>query len=337
MKKITLVAPGLIPDTKWMLNEPHTYLSTLLSRASVNEERVCSLEATLKQLFSISDDNLPVAAFIAYYRNILQENERDAHFCCADYVHFQADMHTVFLKSVLNRALETSEHEQIQALIRPYIEPLHQLFALQDEQNLVIRLGENLDIMTNPLWEVLGKSLHMRLPSGPDAAQMQRLMTELQMLLKNAPFNQKRLEQSLATVEGLWLWGFGCLPKKIVSEFDLIMSNESFMGGLAKCAQTTFASLEEEPQTLFQNKYQNVLIVDTRFLYALREEDITQWQQLLKTYEDNYFSVFYHALENKKLSEINFNVGRNKSYTLTRHQLKYFWRRIRSLETFCEA
>lgn len=342
MKKITLVVPGLIPDTKWMLNDSHTYLSTLLSRASVNEERVYSLEAILKQFFSISDDNLPIAALIAYHNNILQENEHNTHFCCAAYAHFQADAHTVFLKSVLNQQLKSSELAQIQALIAPYIEPMHQLLALEDEKIAVMRLSKGFDMMTNPLWEVLGKSLHMRLPSGPDATDMQRLMTELQMLLKNAPFNQARIGQSLATVDGLWLWGFGCLPKNVHSEFDLIISNETFMGGLAKCSKAKFCSLDERSNSesskaILQSEFQNALIVDTRLLYALREEDVSTWQQLLKSYEDNWFSAIYQALENKKLSEVNFNFGRTKSYSLARHQLKYFWRRVRALEAFCEA
>jgi hypothetical protein len=47
------------------------------------------------------------------------------------------------------------------------------------------------------------------LPRGPDARALRGLLTELQMLLHDAPVNVARAARGCASVNGVWLWGGG--------------------------------------------------------------------------------------------------------------------------------
>jgi hypothetical protein len=93
---------------------------------------------------------------------------------------------------------------------------------------------------------VLGGDVHDALPSGPDAAPLKRMMTELQMWLYEHPINTRRQGRGALPVNGLWIWGGGELPASIeTSALDVpaLMSADAFATGLWRL-------IDAEPQPL---------------------------------------------------------------------------------------
>ncbi len=57
--------------------------------------------------------------------------------------------------------------------------------------------------------DMLGRSIVDKLPTGPDASRLRRLMTEIEMWLFEHPVNRARQAAAAPTATALWLWGGG--------------------------------------------------------------------------------------------------------------------------------
>jgi hypothetical protein len=66
-----------------------------------------------------------------------------------------------------------------------------------------------LSATTNDPMDVLDRHIDDHLPTGAAAPRLRQLMSELEMWLFEHAVNQARIENALAAVSGLWLWGGG--------------------------------------------------------------------------------------------------------------------------------
>jgi hypothetical protein len=80
-----------------------------------------------------------------------------------------------------------------------YVEPM--LWLLHSER--AVRCET-----TEPV-EAVGRNLRDYLPRGRDAARLNRLLTELQMILHEHPVNIIRRDRGQCVINALWPWGFG--------------------------------------------------------------------------------------------------------------------------------
>lgn len=75
-----------------------------------------------------------------------------------------------------------------------------------------LHLAEAPDLATTPLDQMAGDYLTPHLPRGRDAMTFMAWVNEAQMCLHAHPLNQSREGAGQLLVNGLWLWGGGCLP-----------------------------------------------------------------------------------------------------------------------------
>jgi hypothetical protein len=76
--------------------------------------------------------------------------------------------------------------------------------------NLLLCLFDKaLSVTSTDPEEVLGEDPWPFLPAGADAAQLRRLMSEVEMWLHEHTVNQRRRARGVLPVSGLWLWGGG--------------------------------------------------------------------------------------------------------------------------------
>lgn len=329
---ITLLLPGFLSGQKNFITEQYTALSTLLSRASLAAVHRIGFESHIKHYFGLKEETLPVGALCAYAQGTI-DNKSDANvYCKIDFVQFQTDAQTVFLKEALTEQLSSEEIAGLNHALSDLYAPQ---FSVPHANRTTLKLNAALDVTTNPLWDVVGKSLQIRMPSGPDGCSLQRLMTELQMQCNALSLNTERNKYQQPTIEGVWFWGFGGLPRDVLTTFDCIVSNELFVQGLAKHAQIPFIPLENFTIDALA-KSTNALIIDTRLQQALSTHDLTAWHKQLRWSEDHYFAPIYEQLIQKRCTAFTLCDANDKSFLITPNKLKYFWRPIKTLAAFCE-
>lgn len=324
-KTIHLILPGVVPEDQTEITPHYPHLSKILSRATAFRHSAYSLETHLTYLFGLKDQALPTGALGAYYHGLIDQDHPDQWFCRADPVEVQADAHTAFMKSTLYSALNQQDQQAVKSILESLLTPEVRLY--QTPKEWYFALSKAQDLVTNPIWEVLGKSLHLRLPSGPDANYFKRLMTEIQMMFSDHAFNQERVGKN-KTLDSLWFWGFGKCPEQVICDFDLILSNEPSVGGLAKCAGVPFELLTDKVMPLPEN-FRKMLIVDTRLLQTLRQAGVEAWMNALSEYEAQWFEMILSSIQNQTLKKLILNLGKNALYILTKWQLNFFWRRVK--------
>lgn len=322
--------PGLLPESKFTFSKPFGNLACLLSKAQAYEAQQYSVEGQISQFFNLATKQLPAGALSAYYYDAIAVDNHHQVYCRVDPIHTRLDAHTVFLVESLTEALSLSETQEIQTQFNTLLADDHALSC--QPKSWFFPLSQSPDVSVNPLWEVLGKSLHCRLPSGPEAAHFQRLATECEMILKSLSCNQQRLVDDLPTIDSLWFWGIGSLPFNPKTHFKTVFSNEDCIKGLAKCAGIQYADIPSVPN--LHSEASEILLVDTALLHLMAKGDIEGWQNLIKTYDEGWAAFLLDGLQSGDIAKVTLNVGKNMSYTLTKKNLHYFWRRNKPLEYF---
>jgi hypothetical protein len=78
----------------------------------------------------------------------------------------------------------------------------------------------------------IGRNLREALPAGRDAARVQALVVELQMLLHEHPCNERRTSLGRPVVNSVWLWGFGAGAEPQGAVTGALLGNDPWLAGL---------------------------------------------------------------------------------------------------------
>tara|TARA_R110002110_G_scaffold404606_1_gene623084 strand:- start:94707 stop:95696 length:990 start_codon:yes stop_codon:yes gene_type:complete len=326
-KNFHLLIPGLLPATQFKFEQSFQNLSQLLSKAQIKPQENLSLESQMIKFFGLVQSTLPAGALCALYYDVIERTQTDQNFCQVDPVQTRLDAHTAFLIQTLYSHLDSHETSKLKSALDILFDPTNQLNCQEDSWFCALTKME--DLSANPIWDVLGKSLHCRLPSGPDAATYQRLMTECEMLLSAQSFGT---QDDQCHVDSLWFWGFGTLPEIINTDFDLVLSNEVSIKGLAKCANIGYAGLPKVPTLDLLGD--NILLVDTTLLKLQTQGAITDWMDKIQDYDLGWMSLLLEGLRSGEVSSVNLDLGQDIHYKITKNNLHYFWRKVKSVESF---
>lgn len=69
------------------------------------------------------------------------------------------------------------------------------------------------------------------LPSGADAAQYQRLLSEIQMTLHQSVINQRREDRNLRVINSLWIWGGGSVSEAVERKLPPLYADDAIFHG----------------------------------------------------------------------------------------------------------
>lgn len=119
--------------------------------------------------------------------------------------HWQVGMNEVLLLNPAALHLGADESQQLLAAVQPYFE--EDGLRLAYESPLVWRAKGQLlqDMPFASLEKVAGQQVKEWLPQGPHARTLQRLQSEMQMLLYQHPVNDLRSQQGRWTVNAFWV------------------------------------------------------------------------------------------------------------------------------------
>ena len=150
------------------------------------------------------------------------------------------------------------EHEALTATLNEHLRFDNYELQPNNQSGWLLRSTRELDATTIAPEHAFGEPLEHSLPTGPQGAELRRLMTEIQMLLHEHPVNRARARGGLPAINAVWLWGLGVLPGRVQAATSLpsAYGHRNFLKGLylihgqsVRAQQFTVSSLLEPPQS----------------------------------------------------------------------------------------
>ena len=306
---------------------------TLLARGRRVELPAADLEATLFRLFAVDTDparDLPVAPV----RRLADTGERDEHWwLCADPVHLEADQNRLMLFDSHTFALERHEAaalaQEFNALFAAdgvWLETPHPV-------RWYLRLPAEPDVRTHPLSRVVGHDIHAFLPWGAAQRRWHAFLNEVQMFLHGSAVNQAREEAGRPTINSVWFWGGGVLPRAASAPFTAIWSGHALAAGLARLAGVPLrpvppAAVDWLAQAEAPGEHLVVLEdVCVPPLYG----DVPGWIEALARLERHWFAPLVQALKQGAVDNLDICPGTRDEVRVRAGDLRRFWRRRRPL------
>jgi hypothetical protein len=189
-----------------------------------------------------------------------------------------------------------------------------ELAAAASDDGWLVRFDRPRDLRTaSP--DILGaQPLDELMPRGHDAAELRRLMTELQMLLHEHPVNVRRSQRGLPEINAVWFWGGGALTRAPGSELPASFGDEPYLVGVYQLNGQTVTAAAIDAASLLKR-------APTRAVVVSNESD-------LDTLEARWLAPIARALAGGAIASFELVLDRWRM-TVERKALLKVWRPAR--------
>lgn len=319
-----MLLPGLFPELAAAI-EGRQALRKLLRHARREHAVAGDSQAWLCRFFGVArQQDWPVAPFAALGDGLAPGAD---YWLCADPVSLllQRDSFTVADGS---RALHPEQAQQlIDALNTHFAEDGMRFFAPQAHR-WYLRLAQSPQLQTTPLAQAMGRNVQPLLPQGADSLQWHGWLNEVQMLLHGHPVNLDLEQRGELPVNSVWPWGGGVLPSCAPRGNTAVWTDDPLARGLALAHGHALAPLPQSAREWLQNSAEQT----THLIVPARAEPA----EMLQALERDWFAPLLQMLRDGGIARLTLHLaGRNvNSFTVTRGDLRKFWRRSRPLETY---
>jgi hypothetical protein len=126
--------------------------------------------------------------------------------------HWQVGMDQVVMADPAHLRLSDEESQQLLQAMQPFLQEDGLQVTWHSALMWHLQGAMLADLPTASLDRVIGQNVKDWLPNSPAARPLQRLQSEMQMLLYNHPVNDARDTRRQHTVNAFWLHGAGTLP-----------------------------------------------------------------------------------------------------------------------------
>jgi len=336
MRSLTVFIPGLFgPDIAIHPDDLPSVpaLDWFLTKGSQQTIKQNSASYTLCELFGLSSKqgDHPVAAI----SRLSDDNQHpEGLWLRADPVHVSADRDGLIL--IDHNRFTLSQHDALAlaASINPLLEPYGMTLEVPVATRWYLRVHHDYALKTMPIDSVIGKDILPFMPTGDDRINLIQLMNDIQMTLHESDVNKKREQEKEMTINSLWFWGYGELPKIIDRQWSFVMSDEILAKGLSMVAATPFENLPESYKDIEdKGSSYNGLLVFNSFQKFSYYHDLEGWLEALLSVESNWFSDLLNALKRKKLDQLIIRTDVN-SIALDSHSRYKIWKKKQSLHSF---
>ncbi len=336
---LRLIIPGLVWPSP-AVREPTgglglPALETLLGLGRVHSDEPQSFEAALASAFELDQRSFPAAALRRLGESDIANAEGE--WVCADPVHLHFAREHMLLADAGDLALDLAEARALVETLNAHFigaEPGFVGFEASTALRWYLRLKSPPQARFTPLGETVGRRIDNFLPQGDDGQRWCRVINECQILLHNHPVNQARQADSRPTINSLWFWGPGHLPRHVRAPAPLVRATDPLTRGLARAAG---ANLEDSANRLPER---DALVVDTGLLRPSLYLDIDTWRTALETLEARWFQPALETLRTRRISSLSIYAPGDRatlSVQLRSIDLLKLWRRPRSLEKTLSA
>ncbi len=264
----------------------------------------------------------------------IQVNQ-ETYWLRADPVNMQPDRDTALLAAHEELSLTQDEASQL-------VEKINQHFADEPWQlytfaphRWYLRLENKANLKTHSLANVIGKDVKQFSPTGDDVDYWCKIINELQMLLHGSNVNFERESRNMWTANSLWLWGGGCLPEiKLNSGYDKIITNNIVFSGIGYHCGTDILPLDNNFSENIKTD-NNIIILDM-LSEQVQRRDLYTFVQRLNEIEADFFTPCNELLVNGTVDKIKIITDAG-IITVTRKQLRRWWKRIKPFSGFKNA
>jgi hypothetical protein len=290
-----------------------------------------SSESALARAFDLDEDSFPVAPLRRLGE--LDTDDTEGEWICADPVHLHFARERMLLADAGDLALDPTETKALIDAINAHFTDLEAellRFEARSPQRWYLRLKSPPRARFKPLNEAIGRPVENFLPQGDDEQRWCRLINECQILLHNHPVNQARRAQGRPTINSLWFWGPGHLPRRTAAPAPVICTDDPLARGLARAAGMQVLEFGDKLPS------QDAMVFATSLLRPSLYLDIDSWRTELEKLEASCFKPALTALRKRRLSAVHISAPGDRA-TLELHirplDLYRLWRKPCTLES----
>jgi hypothetical protein len=334
---LTVLVPGLFGATRRSdINaatdsEPRLpALETFLARADRRPQAAHGTEARVFALFGVEPEegvDQPVAAVTRVLDLGIIDN---GWWLRADPVHLVPDRDRLILHDSHWFDLTQDEATRLAAEIAETYAADGWILKAPRPSRWYLKPPRAPRLSTTPLPQVVGRDIHPHLPQGRDGKAWHTLLNELQILLHTAQVNSEREQAGKPTINSLWFWGGGRLPKVRPATWSQVWSLEPLSLGLARLCEIPAAAPPDsfpawERQSETQSGGAHLVVLDEARA-SLQYGDRARWQEAIRRLERDWFVPMLAALGSRRLQALTLLDEAGPAYELTPHSARRWWR-----------
>ncbi|WP_434777431.1 hypothetical protein [Neisseria sp. Ec49-e6-T10] len=295
----------LVPGLAWAKEDQ---LATLLNQQSL---------PALNQILRFSNKQQGFDHLSSFYHQFLpQINEldylihhhqlsTDQHYILASPVGLRLNRNHIDLadSAVLN--VTQQEAQQICADLNDFLIEEQWRFIPVTTDLWLLNTPKALNIKTTSLYDVMGNNIEEYQPKGSDSFIVQKILTEIQMVLFNHSVNQQREQTNLPAINAIWLWQTQQHEQKMPLDSVYFVPKPLWQQQL-NCFDTPYDfktwqnTVTEEKITQTQHY---ILLED--LLGATQYQDIWGYQDALVQLEQHYLQPAWQALKSGQLASLS--------------------------------
>jgi hypothetical protein len=171
-----------------------------------------------------------------------------------------------------------------------------------------------LDVQTATPETAASSALHQAMPQGRDAAELRRLMTELQMLLHEHPVNVVRQRRGLPEINAVWFHGSGAIGEPQRYALPQAFGDDLYLRGIYRLNDAAVTAAPVDAQALLAR-------LDSRAVAVVAADDVD-------VLEAAWIAPLMRALAAGVIGQLEIVIDR-WNVKVARHALLKFWRGTR--------
>ena len=312
-------------------------LELMISRSEKSRINATSFESALFELFHLEkpdSGDYPIGA-LSYYLHSGEISRR--WYMRADPVYMQPNRDHLLLLGNDMIDISTQDAEQLVGDInKTYFDTPWEIKMLS-ARHWVLEMDQAPNIQTHSLANVTGRNINDYLPYGDDATGWHALLNELQMLLHSHAVNRDREMRGLPTVNSVWFWGAGQLPRvdgdNKQQDFVQCWSQHPTVLALARYCGIPRVDLPEDGDAWLKYAITpgNHLLMLDDLNVPVSLVDPYQWWQSLLMIEQQWLQPLLSALQNGDLAKLCVISDSGQRLNLTPALSKRWWKRSKAL------
>jgi hypothetical protein len=276
-------------------------------------------DTLLCRSFGISpQQDWPIAAF-----SWLGEGGQpgNAYWLCADPVHLILQRDHFTLSEPVPLAVARPDADVLVASLNQHFAAGGLQFHIGSSGRWYLQPETPPAIATSLPEAAIGRDTSAYMPQGMEAAQWNRLLNEMQMLLFEHPINQAREMRGELPINSIWLSGGGILPTEQTSNNKTVYADIPLAKGLAQAANLPCLPVPDNLAAILDKPQRDaVLVLDNA------EDAELKW-----------FSPLLQALRSRQISHLRIYLalhGEVLQLEAKPTDTWKFWCRVKPLETY---